>query len=66
VAQLFLKAIASLLPPFGDFSYADYVSYGFDIRWDPLILVPTLRMLAFLVPVFVAAYFFLKTREVAR
>ena len=37
----------------------------FDVSWDQ-ILVRGVGALGFLLPVFVAAYFFLKTREVAR
>lgn len=66
VAERCLKIIAAILPPFDQFSYADRVAYGFDITWDPLISVPMVRTIAFFVPVFVAGYFFLKTREVAR
>lgn len=66
VAEAGLRVIAAILPPFTEFSYADWVAYGFDISWDPWIAIPTLRALAFLVPVFVAGFFFLKTREVAQ
>jgi hypothetical protein len=66
VAEAGLFVTSSILPPFGDFSYANWVAYGFDILWNPYIAVPTLRTLAFMIPVFVAGYFFLKTREVAR
>jgi hypothetical protein len=41
------------------------VAYGFDISGD-LMLVRVLSAAAYLLPVFLAAYFFLKTREVAR
>ena len=66
VAEAGLRVISLILPPFSDFSYANWVAHGFDISWDPWILVPTIRTLAFLVPVFVAGFFFLKTREVAQ
>jgi len=66
VAEGGLWVIAHILPPFTDFNYADWVAYGFDISWDPWIAVSTLRVFAFLIPVFVAGYFFLKTREVAQ
>jgi hypothetical protein len=65
VLQMFLWVISSILPAFGSFSYSDYVAYGFNISGE-LILIRTLNAFAFLLPVFVAAYFFLKTREVAR
>ena len=66
VAEAGLWVIAHILPPFTDFNYADWVACGFDISWDPWIAIPTLRAFAFLIPVFVAGYFFLKTREVAQ
>jgi hypothetical protein len=66
VAEAGLWVVARILPPFTDFNYADWVAYGFDISWDPWIAVPTVRAFAFLIPVFVAGYFFLKTREVAQ
>lgn len=60
-----LKAMASVLPRFGNFSFAGHVAYGFDVSWDQ-ILVHGAGALGFVLPVFVAAFFFLKTREVAR
>jgi len=66
VAEAGLFVISAILPPFGEFSYANWVAYGFDILWNPYIAIPTLRTLAFVIPAFVAGYFFLKTREVAR
>lgn len=66
VAEAGLWVVAHILPPFTTFNYADWVAYGFDISWDPWIAVSTLRAFAFLIPVFVAGYFFLKTREVAQ
>ncbi len=65
VAEGGLWVISSLLPAFGRFSYADYVANGFDIS-PQLILMRTIHALAFVLPLFVAGYFFLKTREVAR
>jgi len=66
VAGAPLWVFAMILPPFSEFSYANWVAYGFDVLWTPYVAVPLLRTLAFLGPVFVAGYFFLKTREVAR
>ena len=60
-----LQAMSSVLPTFGNFSFAANVAYGFDVSWDQ-ILVRGVGALGFLLPVFVAAFFFLKTREVAR
>lgn len=66
VAALFMGAMASILPPLGEFSYADQVAYGFDIGWDPYVAVPLVRTLGYLIPLIVAGYFFLRTREVAK
>jgi hypothetical protein len=65
LAQPFMLLMATLLPDFGRFSFIDYVAYGFDIP-DGQILKFICRMLAFAIPVFVAGYFCLKSREVAR
>lgn len=65
VMQGALWVISSILPSFGKFSYADYVAYGFDISLE-LILMRAVNALAFMLPLFVAAHFFLKIREVAR
>jgi hypothetical protein len=65
VARGFLFVCSSILPPFGQFNYSDYVAYGFDISAS-LILIRFLTVLGYLVPVFLVGYFFLKTREVAR
>ncbi|MFH1268924.1 MAG: hypothetical protein ABIK89_24625 [Planctomycetota bacterium] len=65
VLQSGLWVISSILPAFDRFSYAEYVAYGFDISMQ-LVLMRTVHAAGFLLPVFVAAYFFLKIREVAR
>jgi hypothetical protein len=65
VAGVALWVISYVLPPFGDFNTANYVSNGFDISPD-LAMVHFAKAMAFLLPVFVAGYIFLKTREVAR
>ena len=65
VLEVFLWAISSMVPPFGEFSYAEYVACGFDIS-SGSILIGSVKALGFLLPVFVVSYFFLKTREVAR
>jgi len=65
VMQTGLWVISSILPAFGRFSYAEHVAYGFDVSPE-LVLMRAVNALAFLLPVFVAAHFFLKTREVAR
>ncbi len=65
VLQYFLQVVSAVLPPFGQFNYANYVAHGFDVSGN-LILVRLVAAAAYLLPVFLAAYFFLKTREVAR
>jgi len=60
-----MRVAVAVLPEFGRFHFADYVAYGFDISGN-LVLQCVLQTLAFMVPVFVAGYFFLKMREVAR
>ena len=69
--ERFLGVLASLVPDFGRFSFANYVSYGFNIPCslaggDDLLWQSVFRALGFLLPVFVAGYLFLKTREVAK
>ncbi len=60
-----LYVAASILPGFGQFSFANHVAYGFDIS-GVAIFESTCRAMAFLLPLFVAACLFLKTREVAK
>jgi hypothetical protein len=62
---IILYALTSMLPNLPDFSDVNYVAYGFDIPLNN-IAIHTVRTLAYLVPVFLAGYFFLKTREVAK
>jgi hypothetical protein len=64
-AELFLRLMSSILPSFGDFSYSGFVAYGYNVDLN-MLLVHLLTTLAFLVPLFVAGFFFLKTREIAR
>lgn len=61
----FLRVVSTVIPSFGNFSYANWVSEGFNVSRD-LILIHTLMVLGFLAPLVVAGYVFLKTREVAR
>ena len=65
VLEYGLSAVAAVLPEFGRFDFADHVAYGFDVSAN-VFSQCTLRALAFLAPVFVAGYLFLKTREVAK
>jgi len=65
VAQGFLWVFSTILPALKDFSFSSYVAYGYDISGTTLGMC-VFRALAFLVPVFLAGCFFLRTREVAR
>ena len=65
LAEPLMKVAVMLIPDFSRFSFSDYVAYGFNIPGDQ-ILKFTFRMLAFVIPVFVAGLFCLKTREVAQ
>ena len=60
-----LRLIAAMLPDFGRFSFADYVAYGFNVSGDT-VLTFACRAFAFVLPVFVAGYLCLKTREVGK
>jgi hypothetical protein len=66
VAEKFLTAVSSILPPINRFSYGWLVGDGVNIPFNPLVAIPFTWSLAYLLPVFIAGYFFLKTREVAR
>ena len=63
--QGYLRGMAEILPAFKDFDYSPWVAYGFNISGD-LLATRALTMLGFAFPVFLAGYFFLKLREVAR
>ena len=63
--QGLLRGASSILPDFRSFNYADYVAHGFDISPN-LLFQSVFQAIAFLLPVFVAGYFFFKTREVAK
>jgi len=65
VLRFGLWVVSHVLPSFGEFSFADFVAYGFDVSSNE-ILVRTTAALGFLVPVFVFGYFFLKIREIAK
>jgi hypothetical protein len=64
-AEYFLQLMASILPSFGDFSYSGFVAHGYNVDFN-MLLVHLLTTLAFLVPLFIAGFFFFKTREIAR
>ena len=65
VVYVGLYAVTAVLPDLPYFSDVDYVAYGFDIPFNN-IAVHALTALGYLLPLFVAGYLFLKTREVAK
>ncbi|OHB66088.1 MAG: hypothetical protein A2V70_06870 [Planctomycetes bacterium RBG_13_63_9] len=65
VLEYGLRAASAVLPEFGQLSFSDWVAHGFDVSGN-MVWQCSLHTLAFLLPVFVAGYFFLKTREVAK
>lgn len=60
-----LRVVGAVLPAFADLSYANWVADGFNVPAD-MVMIHTLTVLGFLVPLVVAGYLFLKTREVER
>jgi len=60
-----LFALAKVFPEFGKFSFANHVACGFDIPAEQMF-IGLCRLLGYLVPLLLAGYLFLKTREVAR
>jgi hypothetical protein len=58
-------SLAYLLPDFSSFNTVDYIAYGFYIPINRLAQDLT-ACLAFLAGLFVAGYFLLRTREVAK
>ena len=65
ITEPLMQVVVMLIPDFTRFSFSDYVANGFNIPGDQ-ILKFIFRMLAFLIPVFVAGLFCMKTREVAQ
>ena len=65
VLMAVLYGLSSIIPNFGNYGFSDYVAYGFNISGDAL-LTAAARAFAFLLPLFIAGYFFLRTREVAK
>jgi hypothetical protein len=64
VASIFMRGLGAVLPDFTRFTYTKFVAAGFNIPANT-ILVDALLTLAMVLPVFVAGYIFLKSREVA-
>jgi hypothetical protein len=60
-----MQSLAYVLPDFRSFSTVNYVAYGFDVPMNHVYQDLTI-CLAFIVGLFVAGYFFLRTREVAK
>jgi hypothetical protein len=65
VVGVALRVISSVMPNLPGFSDVNFVADGFDIPWNN-IAVHTTTALGYLIPLFIAGYFFLKTREVAK
>ena len=65
VLLFFMSAAAHLLPNYSRYSNTDYVAYGFDIPIN-LVSQNLAACLAYVFAVFVAGYFFLRLREVAK
>ena len=63
-AGVFLGALGAVAPDFGRYEYDAFVADGFNIPLNT-ILVDSLLSLAVVMPAFVAAYVFFKSREVA-
>ena len=61
----YLRGMVEILPAFQWFDYSTWVAYGFNISGD-LLASCILTLVGFVLPVFLAGYFFLKLREVAR
>ena len=64
LALFALKCVTTIVPDFSSFNQSNYLAAGFDIPID-IILVSGVKMLAYVVPTFILAYFLFKTREVA-
>ena len=60
-----LWVVANLLPDLPAMSDAAYVSHGFDISSD-LLLIHITTALGYVVPVLIAGFLFFKVREVAK
>lgn len=65
VLLFFMSAAAYLMPNYSRYSNTDYVAYGYDIPSD-IVLENLTACLAYVLAVFVAGYFFLRVREVAK
>jgi hypothetical protein len=65
VATFLLGLVGAVLPKFGRLNFADFVAYGYDIPANVALQAACLAA-GFLLPVFVAGYFFLKLREIAK
>lgn len=65
VVSFMLGLVAAVMPAFARFNFAQYVAYGYDVSAN-LVLQSACRAMGFLLPVFVAGYFFLKLREIAK
>ena len=66
VLMYVMDAVVRVVPNFNTFGNSDYVAYGFNIPGLDIIARNILIALAYAFGFFIAGYFFLKTREVAR
>jgi hypothetical protein len=60
-----MSLVGRLAPNFGSLDNSDYVAYGYNIPAD-MVGAHLMTVLGYLFALFVAGYFFLKTREVAK
>ncbi|MFO0900415.1 MAG: hypothetical protein U0836_23520 [Pirellulales bacterium] len=60
-----MSAVGRIAPNFGALDNSDYVAYGYNIPAD-MVGEHLVTVLGYLLALFVAGYFFLKTREVAK
>jgi hypothetical protein len=60
-----IYTVAALLPDFPSLNLIDYVSDGYDVPTESLLIL-TLTTLSYMLPLFIAGYFFLKSREVGK
>lgn len=60
-----LYAVGNVLPSFGQFDDVEFVAQGYDIAGN-LLAVQFASLLGYVVPLFIAGYLFLRSREVAQ
>ncbi len=60
-----LRGVVEILPDFNTFAFNSYVAGGYDIG-ETQILKAVCSMIGYVLPIILAGYFFLKTREMAK